>query len=104
MRTADIAWLAGLYEGEGCFGLHRGRARATPAEYVNLSMTDRDVIERVGALLGKKVNGPYQQNGHKPQYRVTLWSIAARGLMMTLFSLLGERRRAKIKEILEVKQ
>lgn len=53
----DLAWLAGLLEGEGCFSeqhYHHGGARWYVLPSIQLAMTDRDVVRRAGALLGGK--------------------------------------------------
>lgn len=50
LTSLEIAWLAGLLEGEGSFGLDaRSKQRyenskAPPMPYIHISMTDRDVL------------------------------------------------------------
>jgi hypothetical protein len=100
LTARDIYWLAGIWEGEGCFGLHGGRHHKTPMAYATLRMTDRDIIERVGRLIGKRTIQVTVPDGHKVQYAVSVWSRKAVGLMMTLYALMGERRRKKMREIL----
>jgi hypothetical protein len=48
--AAEIAWLAGLYEGEG----------SMTKSSLAISMTDEDVIRRAAELLGTQVSGPYE--------------------------------------------
>jgi hypothetical protein len=67
-------------------------------------MTDKDVVLRIANLLGF---GSIHQVGHdtnkfstKPQYRWETSGVRAAGLMMTLYTLMGERRQAKIRELL----
>lgn len=93
----DIAWLAGICEGEASFLWN-----CSPA--ISLQMSDKDVVERVARLIGGKVRGPYQPKG-KATYRQT-WVCVISGSnaaawMMTLYSFMGERRRAKIEEVLQ---
>lgn len=94
----DIAWLAGLLEGEACFGCYKG------CPTIELQMTDEDVVSRVAALTGAKLKTPWKPNG-KPTYKTVyscgLRGSAAIGWMQTLYVFLGERRQAKIREILE---
>jgi hypothetical protein len=47
MTESDLAWLAGLLEGEGCFHFTR-------TAYVVISMTDEDIIERAASLMNSK--------------------------------------------------
>jgi hypothetical protein len=54
LSKVDIAWLAGLLEGEGSF--MRGKRKDAPG--ISLAMTDRDVVERAAKLLRTKCMGP----------------------------------------------
>ena len=105
VSTLDIAWLAGLLEGEGCFFVG---PRNTPTHNykrigISLVMTDPEPVYKAAQLLG--VNAYHETtktSGGKSKYR--LWSSGgqAAGWMMTLYSLLSPRRQAKIRECLEV--
>jgi len=46
MSSSDLAWLTGLIEGEGYFGIVRGRG------IVRVVMTDADIIERLKTVSG----------------------------------------------------
>lgn len=90
----NIYWLAGLLEGEGCFGLSSGCIR------ISLNMTDRDIVEQVADLFGCRVS-TYQPLGNRKRvYSAEIFSNRAAGWMMTLYSLMGERRKIKIRESL----
>jgi hypothetical protein len=97
--ASDIAWAAGLFEGEGCFSLHDGRrCRA------QLAMTDRDIVERFHAVMGfgtirdKASTNPR----HRHQWMWAANSRAEFERTVTLFRpWLGERRLARAQEILE---
>jgi len=45
----EIAWLAGVLEGEACFDLNRGDPRYPR---MRIEMTDRDVLVRIKQILG----------------------------------------------------
>lgn len=99
MRTArDIAWLAGLLEGEGCFGIYANTPRIT------LSMTDRDVVSRALAVMRPASTAVYTKKqrglGSKLVYEVAVTGHRAVGWMLTLFSFLGDRRRERIREVI----
>ncbi len=91
----DLYWTAGLIESKGCFYLNKN----TPS--IQLSLTDLDIVERVSRLWKTTLRGPQRRQGSKKDVWVTaVYGSDAVGWMLTLFSMLGERRRAKIKEIL----
>lgn len=64
LSKLEIAWLAGLFEGEAYFGLDKRSAKryknstSPPAPFIKIAMVDIDVIERVAFLLNKKVFSP----------------------------------------------
>lgn len=95
MRTADLYWAAGIMEGEGYFGSRSNGITVT------VSMTDKDVIDKFHSIFGFGSRKSRDLPSGKTAYT---WSVTnqaqASGLMMTLFSLMGERRQAQIKECL----
>jgi hypothetical protein len=107
LSSLQIAWLAGLLEGEGCFskggpsgGTRRpdGRQRQIT---VTLAMTDCDVVQRVADMLGTRVGlKSIPADGRQKQYMCRIYSSRAAAWMMTLYSFLGERRRARVRELL----
>ena len=64
LSEIEIAWLAGLLEGEGNFGLDARSAKrykvstAPPSPFLRISMTDQDIIERVSKLVNKSCFSP----------------------------------------------
>ena len=101
IKVADIQWLAGLLEGEGCF---LTSSNTTPV--IVLCMTDKDVVERAAALLKVKCYAPtppaWKIGIRKPIYRIMIHGYKAAQWMMLLYSLMGERRRSKIKQCLAI--
>src|SRR6266478_6444851 len=58
--AADIAWAAGLFEGEGC--IHSPQKRGNKSLQLSLRCTDRDVVEKFYKVLGiGHFHGPYEQ-------------------------------------------
>jgi hypothetical protein len=91
----EVSWLAGLLEGEGCFRYANG------CPTIQLSMTDRDVVERAAKLIGIKAHAPYKRDdGHRWVHTCMAFGTDATGWMMTVYSFMGERRRKKIRDIL----
>ena len=97
ISVKDIAWLAGLLEGEGCF------RSVGNCPTIKLSMTDRDTVVRAAGLLGlTHIATVIHKN---PTYK-DAWVIAANGRtaagwMMTIWPLMGARRQEKITEMLK---
>jgi hypothetical protein len=97
MKKADLHWLSGLLEGEGCFSsdLVKGRRRRYPL--IVVQMTDRDVVERVAALFGVSCQGPYwDRKSTVPYYRAKATGARAIALMRLLSPLMGARRCVRI--------
>jgi hypothetical protein len=99
------AWLAGLLEGEGYFGMIRNRVGGKTYRYprIGVSMTDRDVIARVATMFGLgtyEIKAPGNSHGRLDSYRA--WSTGEAGAewMRSLRSLMGERRRDQIDTVL----
>ena len=91
----DLHWLAGLLEGEGSFVA--GPPSAPRSPIVQVSMIDRDIIERAGALFetGVHVILP-RREGWKTAYAVRVRGARAVLWMHRLRPLMGERRRGQI--------
>ena len=102
-------WLAGLLEGEGCFRLYRDQQRQGKFVYlyhrprIICAMTDRDVIERLQRVtgVGRISLGRKPSPRHKPYWQ---WTVSRDGdaaeLMRALLPHMGERRRARIEQVL----
>jgi len=98
ITTLDIAWLAGILEGEGCFGSYAAEGRIVP--FVDVSMSDKDVVARSAALVGvatcQKVDP--RKETYKTQYKWRATGRRAIGVMLTVYPLMGVRRQAKIRD------
>lgn len=89
IRSADIAWLAGLLEGEGAFGM------SDRSLCVKILMTDRDIIERAAALLRGHTytrRAPKIDRPRKPAWVAQVKGPWAAGWMMTIYKLQGASR------------
>lgn len=92
----ELAWLGGLLEGEASFTDSRGSVA------IQLQMTDADVIERAASILGVNTRKPWaRKDGYKPVHSCYVLGPRAIGWMLTLYQFFGERRQARIREILE---
>lgn len=98
----DIAWAAGVFEGEGCFSFSTHPVRPNKVFTARLSMTDKDVVDRFARAVKFGRIGtrrPYQSH-HLPQYTWTAHGFeTVQALAAAFWPWLGMRRRAKIREI-----
>lgn len=97
----SIAWVAGLWEGEGYFTFSKRSLLMV------LDSTDEDVVRRAASIMRTRVYGPYANGvsaktgvSHKTKWRVQLNGKRAAEWMMTIWSELGHRRRQTVKACL----
>lgn len=97
LAVRDLAWFAGIMEGEGYFGVRKHSGLT-----LEVTMTDKDVIDRVASLF------PFGTRNERtlPSGKIAYWwgvtkQSAVAGLMMTLLPLMGNRRRQKIIDCLQ---
>ena len=94
--NVDLAWAAGLLEGEGTFGLQRGTYPR-----VSCSMTDEDVLQRLQDVLG----GQLVAVGRKQEHWKAAWVWAMSGdeaarMLGLIRPYMGKRRGARIDELI----
>jgi hypothetical protein len=99
----EVAWLAGLLEGEGTFAYRNCGPR------ISVAMTDRDVIERAEKLLksawdtgreSRIYELPVKDRMTKPGYVSVVTHTRAAAWMMTILPFMGARRAEKIRSVL----
>lgn len=100
MDKKTFYWLAGILEGEGSF-LCGPPSRPTMSS-IRLLMTDKDIVDRVAALLGVKTleNGRRHPNWKIP-YTATLKGSRAVELMKKLKPIMGARRQGQIQRAID---
>jgi len=110
LRLIDLAWAAGLFEGEGWITLNN-RADGDRNRQVGIQMTDEDVMRRWVKIIGptsrfKDLYGPYHppsmKEHHKEQWG---WIISKKSeltrVLQMLLPMFGERRAAKAMEMMK---
>jgi len=99
--TKDIAWAAGIFEGEGtCSAPRKYMPEDTKrgGTVVMVSQKERWILDRLRALFGGRVR-EYRARAHKytNEYRMyhrwDLHGARARGFLMTIWLFLSPRRR-----------
>jgi hypothetical protein len=95
----EIAWLAGLLEGEGCFMIQH---HASPS--IQLSMTDLDVVIKAAKIMEISLDRIHpkrdNQPNHKPCYVLRCDGPEAFIWMRAIRPHMGDRRGAKIDEVI----
>jgi hypothetical protein len=103
MNGTDLAWAAGLFEGEGSVTWQPGYVgNRQPCIRLVMQMNDEDVLRRLQGILGGLISGPYLRPNakdgciRKPSFR---WAISRQDDVRTtaalLYPLLGQRRQAR---------
>lgn len=98
---AEIAWAAGLFEGEGCFRITKARGKSQCAMLV-LQMTDRDAVQRFRDIVGAgNVRTQLRPEGHKTIYCTDVASRPdVERIIRAFMPWLCARRKAKAQELL----
>jgi len=102
MTDEEIAWLAGLCEGEASFSSNRSQRQSRPSPRLQVVMGDKDVLERIVAITGQShVLGPLKTREvhHTPMYYWQKTGPRAAEIIRAIYPLLGVRRRACIERI-----
>lgn len=102
----QLAWAAGLFEGEGSMGL-KGfgppRKDGTKKLYPRMTLvsTDKDVVERFRDYMqcGTAYYRKPQKGGHKPSWVWEVNSKSARESINKIYPYLCGRRQAKAREV-----
>lgn len=99
-NETDLAWAAGLIEGEGCFTCH---SKHHP--YFLLDMTDKDVVEKLQKVFPFCIlRGPYthaKRPTMKPRWRLDGFGPSAVKVMEAVLPYMGSRRTEKINLLLK---
>lgn len=104
MTASEVAWIAGFLEGEGSF---TASARQRGSVYVRIqaSSTDRDVLERVAAIVGVGTVRVVRPDPRGSRKQVWIWGIGAkpdaRELALQVQPWLGKRRRSQAQAVLD---
>jgi hypothetical protein len=97
---SSLAWAAGFLEGEGCFrrsgGGKQGRTERVVCAQVNL-----EPLLKMQEMFGGSTcqYGPYAAN-KQPFWNWTITGSRARGVMMTMYPFLSEKKRSDIRSSL----
>ena len=76
----DIAFCAGLFEGEGYVAKHAGHNTWR----LGINMTDREPLERICKIFGGNILGPYERKGPQGQVYKPIYNWALSGYLNIL--------------------
>lgn len=95
LKELDVAWLAGIYEGEGSCAITSGRAIR-----VEIVMTDQDVMSRIHSLTGcgSLRSVAQRAENYKSAWRWSVGSGEAVDFLQAILPWLGERRSQRAQE------
>jgi hypothetical protein len=101
MQAMNVAWAAGLFEGEGCWGLRKDGRNP----YAALKMADRDVVERFASIVGFGSMSITERRSKNPKHSdMWCWQVFNAPQVRQLINLfrpyLGTRRLAAAERIL----
>ena len=113
ISTRDLEWAAGFLEGEGSF-IHVARKTqrsehptwTTGVFYVQAPQVEREPLERLKRLFGGGIwlkTTKKARLDHPDWKTVYYWQTTgarARGIAMTLYSLMSTKRKSQIKKML----
>lgn len=104
---AELAWLAGLLEGEGCFTRTGNGAPAVDGSKkyrvaVSVGGNDRDVIEHAARLMKSSARRIEPTPGSRATdyWTVSISGPRAEAVMLAVLPFMGERRSARIAQLL----
>jgi hypothetical protein len=104
-----IQWLSGYLEGEGSFIY-------TNTLQVSVQSTDKDIVEKVAKLFGKKNIGSYDPNKYEKKkivrgnsvktrrkriYYIAVHGIRAYKILQKIYKYMGQRRKKQINRIIK---
>ena len=101
LTSQQIHWVAGIVEGEGCLGIRPSGRTFSPR--LEVKMADEDVIAKLAYILGRRYaycnEWAVKNTNRQKQYKVAVTGPSAIGWALTLYPLMGLRRRKKIREV-----
>lgn len=101
--TDNLRWATGFLEGEGSFGVYRYSRKDRPSQktYYNVTAGQKELepLLRLKQIFGGAISRRNRNRDFYYTWRVT--GPRGRGVAMTLYSLMCERRKTQIRKMLE---
>lgn len=104
MTPSQVAWVAGLFEGEGTIYACLDKRNGRTYWHLNIRMTDEDVVRRAHEITGMGTFARIDKLYQRATKNLYKWSVTSRlelqQLLPHLLPNMGERRAAKMREAL----
>jgi len=95
MSTAEVYWMAGLFENVG----HISFSGGVPS--LVMASSDLDIVTRVSRTFGSTLRGPQKRRGDKKDVWITsIQGPKAAGWLMMMYKPFGRRSRTRVRETL----
>jgi hypothetical protein len=102
--TLDVAWAAGLFEGEGttCFNIIKGPKKNRGTETAAVYQKDPFILHKLVELFGGSIGCTKQKTGFNPgdMWYWRIYGSRARGFLQTVYTFLSPRRRLQVNQAL----
>lgn len=97
--TLDIAWAAGIFEGEGHADNSAYKSGGLSTR-VKIAQKERWILDRLRARFGGSVFETTSYKHSYPQWQVA--GVLARGFLFTIFTFLSPHKRLQVKRALGI--
>lgn len=91
-----LGWAAGFYEGEGS-SFYSATARS---HRIVINQVEREPLERMVQYFGGHIHAIPPHGMSKPSWRWQCYGARARGIMLTFYALLSQKRQAQIRKVI----
>lgn len=108
MPDIEVAWAAGLFEGEGCFVHLKPQPKDRFARFgMSLQMCDEDIVRRFAEIagfgsVGTLATPSMETRQRKPAWRWRGYGVKAEAFARLLQPHFGVRRSGRMEEILRL--
>src|SRR6266566_3885211 len=91
-----LGWAAGFYEGEGC-AFYSATARS---HRIVINQVEREPLECMLKYFGGHIHAIPAHRRSKASWRWQCYGARARGIMLTLYTLLSQKRQAQLRKVI----
>lgn len=105
MQDTDIAWVAGLLEGEGCFSIYERKNRPNTTDCaIHCEMTDEDVIRKLHNIVGVgNISYRPARRNRQPTWILSVYKKHdIFKILISIMPYMSKRRLAKASEIFSI--
>ncbi len=98
--TRELEWAAGFLEGEACFSIAQ---RTSRCESIHASQVNKEPLEKLWYMFGGSLRMKAPRKNQQSYWHWQVTGARARGIMLTLYSLLSDKRQNEIRFALSAK-